>query len=65
MSKTITIERDSGQVTIEQTAAKPTTSTEAFGIKLSTGHIASDVGVIVVVLALVYAGKKYLDKKWK
>jgi|TARA_R110000824_G_scaffold24545_5_gene86363 hypothetical protein len=68
MSKTITIERDSGNVTIEQTNQTPipkSSATEIMGVKVTTGHIISDIGVIIFILAAIYLGKKWLDKKWK
>ena len=62
MSKTITI-NPNNNITIEQTAIPQNKPTEIMGVKLATGSIVIDIAVIIGILALIFLGKKWLDKK--
>lgn len=62
MSKTITI-NPNNNITIEQTAVPQNKPTEIMGVKLDTGSIVIDIAVIIGILALIFLGKKWLDKK--
>tara|TARA_R110000824_G_scaffold299160_1_gene487280 strand:+ start:866 stop:1057 length:192 start_codon:yes stop_codon:yes gene_type:complete len=63
MNKTITIDPNNSNITIEQTAVPQNKPTEIMGVKLATGSIALDIAVIFGVLAVIVLGKKWLDKK--
>ena len=64
MNKTITIEpNNSNNITIEQTAIPQNKPTEIMGVKLDTGSVVIDIAVIIGILALIFLGKKWLDRK--
>ena len=64
-TKTITVEED-GALTIEQTSqVDEGVEMSASGFRLNTGMgWGVDIAVVLVVVALLYIGKKFVDKRF-
>ena len=58
-SKTITMNPDQGTLTVEQHSS---TGVGVGGVTVDTGHWIVDALGVLVLVALVYIGKKYIDK---
>ena len=63
MNKTINIGEGQNNVEIHQTIAKPDTGPSVGGASLTTGYgWGVDISIILVIVALLYVGKKCVDK---
>ena len=63
MEKTITIDPDTGSVTVEQHEVHEGVGVSSDGFKINTGMgWGIDIAIVIAALALVYIGKKYVDK---
>ena len=58
-SKTITMDPNEGTLTVEQHSD---TGVSVGGVNLDTGQWMVDAVGILILVALVYIGKKYIDK---
>ena len=62
MEKTITIDPNSGSVTVEQHEVHEGVGVSSNGFKINTGMgWGIDIAIVIAALALVYIGKKYVD----
>ena len=63
MEKTITVDPDTGSVTVEQHEVHEGIGVSSDGFKINTGMgWGIDVAIVIAALALVYIGKKYVDR---
>ena len=64
MKKTINIGEGTGNVEINQTIAQPEPSGPSVGgVSLTTGYgWGVDVGIILIIVAVLYVAKKMVDK---
>jgi hypothetical protein len=63
MEKTITIDPDTGAVTVEQHETREGVGVSSDGFKINTGMgWGIDIAIVIAALALVYIGKKYVDQ---
>ena len=64
MNKTINVGEGTGNVEINQTLAQPEPSGPSVGgVSLTTGYgWGVDVGIILVIVAVLYVAKKMVDK---
>ena len=63
MEKTITVDADTGSVTVEQHEVHEGIGVSSDGFKINTGMgWGIDVAIVIAALALVYIGKKYVDQ---
>ena len=62
MEKTITVDPDTGSVTVEQHEVHEGVGVSSDGFKINTGMgWGIDIAIVIAALALVYIGKKYVD----
>ena len=63
MEKTITIDPETGSVTVEQHEVHEGVGVSSDGFKINTGMgWGIDIAIVIAALALVYIGKKYVDR---
>jgi len=63
MEKTITINPDDGSVTVEQHEVHEGVGVSSDGFKINTGMgWGIDIAIVIAALAIVYIGKKYVDR---
>ena len=63
MEKTITVDPDTGSVTVEQHEVHEGIGVSCDGFKINTGMgWGIDIAIVIAALALVYIGKKYVDQ---
>ena len=63
MEKTITVDPDTGSVTVEQHEVHEGIGVSSDGFKINTGMgWGIDIAIIIGALAIVYIGKKYVDR---
>ena len=64
MNKTINVGEGTGNVEINQTIAQPeSTGPSVGGVSLTTGYgWGVDVGIILIIVAVLYVAKKMVDK---
>jgi hypothetical protein len=63
MEKTITVDPDTGSVTVEQHEVHEGIGVSSDGFKINTGMgWGIDIAIVIAALALVYIGKKYVDQ---
>ena len=63
MEKTITVDPDTGSVTVEQHEVHEGIGVSSDGFKINTGMgWGIDIAIFIAALALVYIGKKYVDQ---
>ena len=63
MEKTITVDPDTGSVTVEQYEVHEGIGVSSDGFKINTGMgWGIDIAIVIAALALVYIGKKYVDQ---
>ena len=61
MEKTITVDPDTGSVTVEQHEVHEGIGVSSDGFKINTGMgWGIDIAIVIAALALVYIGKKYV-----
>jgi len=63
VEKTITVDPDTGSVTVEQHEVHEGVGVSSDGFKINTGMgWGIDIAIVIAALALVYIGKKYVDQ---
>jgi len=63
MEKTITVDPDTGSITVEQREVHEGVGVSSDGFKINTGMgWGIDIAIVIAALALVYIGKKYVDR---
>ena len=63
MNKTTTIDPDTGSVMVEQRDITEGVGVSSDGFKINTGMgWGIDIAIVIAALALVYIGKKYVDR---
>ena len=63
MEKTITVDPDTGSVTVEQHEVHEGIGVSSDGFKINTGMgWGIDIAIVIAALALVYIAKKYVDQ---
>jgi len=63
MNKTITIDPETGSVMVEQRDITEGVGVSSDGFKINTGMgWGVDISIVLFALAIIYIGKKYVDK---
>jgi len=63
MEKTITVDPDTGSVTVEQHEVHEGVGVSSDGFKINTGMgWGIDIAIVIGAVAIVYIGKKYVDQ---